>query len=119
MERMTAMRSANLAIRGRCSLTLMPGTLVAISLYGPPLAWPGLRSNVSIWLGPPFIHSRMHDRLRLGSRAAPAARFSSQPDIEKPTTPAAESLSQSRRDRRGVSEELRDMGTPCGWRAGE
>ena len=56
----------NLASFGRCSLILMPGDAVSISLNGPPLAWPGLRSKVSIWLGPPFIHSRMHDRLRCG-----------------------------------------------------
>ena len=71
-----------LATFGRCSLILMPGTLVAISLKGPPLAWPGLRSKVSIWLGPPFIHSRMHERLRCGSSAAAAASRPSQPDSE-------------------------------------
>ena len=41
---------------------------------GPPLAWPGFRSKVSIWLGPPFIQSRMHDRFRCGLDAASAAR---------------------------------------------
>ena len=71
-----------LAIFGRCSLILMPGTLVSISLNGPPLAWPGLRSKVSIWLGPPVIHSRMHERLRCGLAAVSAARASSQPDSE-------------------------------------
>jgi hypothetical protein len=39
----------------------------------------------------------MHDRVRLGSLAARAANDSIQPDIEQPTTPAAESLNQSRR----------------------
>src|SRR5437588_1419131 len=103
MDRMTAMRSANRAIFGRCSLILMPGTLVAVSLKDPPLAWPGLRSNVSIWLGPPFIHNRMHERLRCGWEAVSAARLSSQPDIEWLMTPAAVSRSQSRLDRRGRS----------------
>src|SRR3954464_10050228 len=98
MERMTAKRSANLAIRGRCSLTWMPGTLVAISLYGPPLTWPGLRSNVSIWLGPPFIHSKMQERRRCGLVAVSCAIASSQPDIEQPTTPAADNCKASRRD---------------------
>src|SRR5205809_3734341 len=95
---MIAMWSMNLAILGRCSLILMPVTEVSISLNGPPLAWPGLRSNVSIWLGPPFIHSRMHDRLRCGSFAAAPAMRSSQPDIEKPTNPAAVYRSRSRLD---------------------
>src|SRR5262249_21437979 len=82
-----------------CSLIRMPGTLVSVAANGPPLAWPGFRSNVSIWLGPPLIHSRTHDRLRCGFAAASAASASSQPDDEQPTTPAADSRSQSRRDR--------------------
>ncbi len=58
------------------------GDGVSISRKGPPLAWPGLRSKVSIWLGPPFIQSRMHDRRRCGWPAASAAMLSSQPDME-------------------------------------
>src|SRR5262245_56273013 len=99
MERMTASLSPCLASFGRCSLKRTPGAFVAISLNGPPLACPGLRSKVSIWLGPPFIHKRMHARLRCGSFAAASAMRSSQPDIEKPTHPAAVSRSRSRRDR--------------------
>src|SRR5438132_6747517 len=91
-----------LAILGRCSLILMPGTAVAISLNGPPLTVPGFKSNVSIWLGPPFIHRRMHERRRCGLLAAAAARFSSQPDMEKLTTPADVNVSHSRRDRVGM-----------------
>ena len=83
----------------------MPGTLVAMGLKGPPLAWPGLRSKVSSWLGPPLIHSRIQERLRWGWSAVSAARVSSQPDIEEPTTPAVDSRSQSRRDR----DEIRVM----------
>ena len=52
----------------------MPGTAVSIALNGPPLAWPGFGSNVSIWLGPPVIQSRMHAFLRVGSAAARPAR---------------------------------------------
>src|SRR5579875_1352379 len=92
---------------GRCSLNLMPGTVVAISLKGPPLAWPGFKSKVSIWLGPPFIHKRMQARLRSGLAAAAAARFSSQPDIEAPSTPAADKRSHSRRVK---CQSERDMG---------
>src|SRR5262245_22864559 len=83
----------------------MPGTLVAISLNGPPFLCPGLRSKVSIWLGPPFIHNRMHDRLRCGRGAAASASRPNQPDSEEPTTPAAVSRSQSRRARTGADME--------------
>src|SRR5438876_3315562 len=102
MERTRTMSFMCLAILGRCSLILMPGTAVEISLNGPPLLVPGFKSNVSIWLGPPFIHRRMHERRRCGLLAAAAARFSSQPDIEKLITPADDSVSHSRRERAGV-----------------
>jgi hypothetical protein len=82
MERMMVMRSMWRATRGRCSLIRMPGALVGISRKGPPLAWPGLRSKVSVWLGPPLIHSRMHDRRRCGLAVASAANVSIQPDSE-------------------------------------
>src|SRR5205085_11250533 len=89
------------AIFGRCSPILMPSTAVAISLYGPPLAWPGLRSQRSIVAGPPFIQRRMQERRRCGLAAASAANAGSQPDIDPPSTPAAESFSQSRREKVG------------------
>ncbi len=38
----------------------MPETLVAIALVSPPLDWPGFGLNVSNWLGPPDIQSKMH-----------------------------------------------------------
>ena len=34
-------------------------TLVCIGRNGPPVGRPGFMSKVSIWLAPPFIHSRM------------------------------------------------------------
>src|SRR5262249_40171348 len=92
------------AIFGKFSLIWMPGTLVAMGLKGPPLACPGLRSNVSSWDGPPLIHRRMQERLRWVFLAASRARTSSQPDIEVPK-PAALRRSQSRRDR----DEMRFM----------
>src|SRR5204863_9435492 len=98
MDRIIARWSASLAICEKCSLIWMPGTLVLIGLNGPPWACPGLRSKVSSWLGPPLIHSRMQERLRCGFLAASAASTFSQPDAEGPTTPAAASLSQSRRE---------------------
>src|SRR4051794_36548386 len=101
---MMAILSENLAIFGRCSLTLTPGVLVAISLKLPPLAWPGLRSNRSIVDGPPDIHNRMHC-LRRTKGAAPCASRSNHPDMGAPRTPAADSRSRSRREMRGA-----DMG---------
>src|SRR5215831_18922338 len=97
MERRIAKCLALVARRGRCSLNFMPGTLVAISLEGPPFLWPGFKSKVSIWLGPPFIHNRIQARLR-SELVAASARRSSQPDIEQPSTPAADKRSHSRRD---------------------
>src|SRR5450432_1955805 len=88
---------AILAILGKCSEILMPLTEVAISLMVPPLAWPGLRSNVSIWLGPPFIHNRMQARLR-SAGAVSLAMASSQGNVEAPTKPAHDKRNTSRRD---------------------
>src|SRR5438876_6800890 len=111
---MMAMWSMNLAILGKCSLIRIPGIAVAISLYGPPLTWPGFRSKVSIWLGPPFIHSRIQERRRCGLAAASAANVSSQPDTEQPSAPAVDSRNHSRRVKdgsrviEGLRLELRD-----------
>src|SRR5436190_7119169 len=43
----------------------------------------------------------MHERRRWGFLAASAANAGSQPDIDPPSTPAAESFSQSRREKVG------------------
>jgi hypothetical protein len=81
-------------------------------LVGPAVAWPGLGSKVSIWLGPPDIQSRMHDFRRRGSVAAPAATFSSQPEAEPPRTPADARRNICRRVRRGSDDDERLMATP-------
>src|SRR5262245_17317409 len=94
------------AIFGRCSLILTPGTAVAISLNSPPLAWPGLRSHRSMVLGPPFIHSRMHERLRFGRGAAASAIRGIHPDSEAPANPAVKSRRQSRRENSKDMEDL-------------
>src|SRR5262245_53792019 len=96
---------------GRCSLMRMPGTAVWISLNGPPLACPGLRSKVSIWLGPPAIHSRMHDRLRRGSFAAVEARALNQPESEPPASAAEVACSQARREQ--CRSAFAAMSVPC------
>src|SRR4051812_27845971 len=87
-----------LASLGRCSPTDRPGTPVAIGLNGPPLAWSGLGSKVSIWRGPPVIHRRMTDFLRFGSVAALAARVSIHPEADAPMAPAEARRNQSRRE---------------------
>jgi hypothetical protein len=70
MLRMTPRCLAIAASFGRCSLIRIPGTAVSISLNGPPFLWPGLRSQVSVWLGPPDIHRTMHARGGLAPAAA-------------------------------------------------
>src|SRR5437870_2488202 len=82
----------------------MPGTEVAIGLNSPASGVPGFMSNVSFWLGPPSIHSKMHDLCLTPDPAACAAIRSSQPDIEVRAAPAAENFRKSRRDRCVVRE---------------
>src|SRR5438445_9601843 len=98
MLRKSARCSICLAILGRCSLIWMPGTEVGIALY----SLPAFKSNVCDCAGPPAIHRRMHDLCLvpwLAARAARSASSPNQPDADEPRTPAAESLSQSRRER--------------------
>src|SRR5687767_505148 len=59
IERMMAMLCICLAISGMCSEICTPEALVEIGLKGPPVFAPGLRSQMSIVLGPPLIHSMM------------------------------------------------------------
>jgi len=77
-----ALGNVTIIAKGDTELPGIPGAAVWISLKGPPLACPGLRSKVSIWLGPPFIHSRIQARLRSGLAAAALASCSSQPETE-------------------------------------
>ena len=63
-----------LATLGRCSLISTPPAEVAIGLNGPPFfSLSGLRSQVSMWLGPPDIQSRMQLLFVLRSRWALAS----------------------------------------------
>src|SRR5262245_41586575 len=87
------------AVRGRCSLTCRPGTDVGIGLNSPPSRVPGFMSKVSLCDGPPSIHRRMHALCLAFVWAAWVASTLSQPDIEVAATPAADSLSRSRRER--------------------
>src|SRR4051812_14069032 len=93
----------------QCSLISTPGALVLTGLKSPAPLLPGLRSRVSLWLGPPSIQRRMQClALALGlARASPARadRTSIHPEAEAPNTPAADSLRKSRRDRSDRWEE--------------
>src|SRR3954447_21992864 len=95
MERRMVAWCIILASFGKCSLICTPGTLVSIGLKVPGLGVPGFMSNVSLWLGPPAIHSRMHDLVFLVWSAAPLASRLNQPETERAETPAAASLSAS------------------------
>ena len=58
------------ACSGRCSLISMPGTFVVIGLNSPrnSAGASGLRSYMSMWLGPPASQSRITDfASRLGA----------------------------------------------------
>src|SRR5437763_16165892 len=77
----------------------MPGTEVAIGLNSPASFVPGFMSNVSFWLGPPAIHSRMHDLCFTPDPAAPAATWPSHPDADVRAAPAAVNRRKSRRER--------------------
>src|SRR5262245_60500425 len=61
-----------LAMLGRCALIITPLAEVSIGLNGPPFrSLSGLRFQVSMWLGPPDIQSRMQllGFLRTGAAA--------------------------------------------------
>src|SRR5262249_61447287 len=84
----------------------MPGTDVAIGRNSPASGVPGFMSNVSFWLGPPSIQSKMHDLCLAPDPAACAAIRSSQPDAEVRAAPAAENLRNARRDNSALRELL-------------
>src|SRR5438309_916737 len=75
----------------------MPGTDVGIGLNSPASFVPGFMSNVSFWLGPPSIQSRMHALCFRPAPAAVAARESNHPDADARAAPAAENRRKSRR----------------------
>src|SRR5260221_14225314 len=106
MPRKIAAWPMMVAIFGRCSEISMPGTLVLIGLNSPASLVPGFMSKVSLWLGPPSIHRRMHDLVLARVSAAWAASGASQPEIDGASTPSDD---RRRKSRRG--KEL-NMGLP-------
>src|SRR5205823_5704350 len=98
-----------------------------ISLYGPPFSCPGFRSHRSMVLGPPAIHSRMHDRFGFGlvpSAAAWASRpIQPERDTAVLTAPTRNRCRRLRRASNGDMAALREkvVGTRavgC-WRTGD
>ena len=89
------------AILGRCSQICTPGILVLMGLNDPRIrsGWSGFISQVSMWLGPPVIQSRMTLLLLLmGLPAfAASARACSRLGTVSPAMPARPAFSMLRR----------------------
>src|SRR4051812_42551276 len=75
----------------------MPGTAVEIALVSPPLAWPGFGLNVSNWLGPPCIQSKMHAMPRWRRSSARTVTMSVQLSMPPARAAAETPLRKSRR----------------------
>src|SRR5436305_1734554 len=104
MLRTTASRSARPASFGRCSHTWTPGTLVATGLNSPALGVPGFMSKVSVWAGPPAIHSRIQAlRYAVGGAAGQGAEV----EPLQPLLPGDVRLAQLGDQRRAGVGELR------------
>src|SRR6266852_8585737 len=90
-----------LAKRGRCSLSWIPGTEVAIGLNSPrtSLGAAGFMSHISRWLGPPFKKTRIQESA-LGACPVPAERefARSKPGRLKPKRPLPPTCSMWRRE---------------------
>src|ERR1019366_2163842 len=104
MLRTSAISCARSASRGRCSLSVMPGTRVLRALNEPPVGLPGLGSKVSMWLGPPLSHKRMQAP---AGRAGLAANARGGAEARETIAPKMELIPARRRSRRangGASE---------------
>src|SRR5438874_2004108 len=99
MPRTTTPWCITSAVFGRCSLISTPGALVLIGLKSPAPLLCGLRSNVSLWLGPPAIQSMMQDLALVGGAPAAAWLASTFIHPEKDATPTPAALSWRNRRR--------------------
>ena len=101
MERTRQYRSASAASRGSNSPIRVPGTEVAIGLYGPRTSSgaSGFGSQVSIWLAPPYWHTKMHDfaRARAGTGRDGYPPAASNSGSDRPSIPSPPTRSNCRR----------------------
>src|SRR5579883_840413 len=120
-DRTTLSLSKIFACRGRCSLICTPGTLVLIGLNSPRTSTGafGLRSYMSMWLGPPASHTRMTD-LRFEDELPLAARALSKPGSVRPPKASAPTRRKVRRfrEKSSICELLANPGreaSGCMW----
>src|SRR5438045_1388172 len=92
MLRITASLSATPAIFGRYSHTCRPVTFDWIGRNGPPVGRPGFMSKVSIWLAPPFAHSRMQRLFWRAASWAMVCELNSPPQLATAMPPAVASV---------------------------
>ena len=97
IDRIRATSFITRATRGKWWATWIPGTAVSMALVSPPVSVPGLGSQVSSWLGPPPIQSRMQAICRFRSSSAWTAIRSVK---LRPASPAAPRPIPRRNDRR-------------------
>src|SRR5262249_62259116 len=90
MVRTTTIRLASRARRGMYSSKRIPGIAVGTVECGPALHCPGFGSQVSNWLGPPLIQTRMARFWFFRSSAATAGR-------KRPPSPARTALPRNAR----------------------
>jgi hypothetical protein len=78
----------------------IPGTVVAMGLYGPRISAgaSGLRSQVSRWLGPPHNKMKMHDLSVAPSLFGAPTRAATIPGTLRFNIPAPPSWSNRRRE---------------------
>jgi len=76
IERITAYRFARFASSGKCSPICRPGTVVRMGLKDPRISMgaSGFGSQVSSWLGPPHMYSRITDFALAGFMPGAAAK---------------------------------------------
>src|SRR3954452_3083011 len=100
IDRIRANLLVSFAIRVCSSLIRMPGTAMAIGLYGPRISSgaPGLRSQVSRWLGPPHRRMKMHDFSAAPFGASPPpTRAATSPGVARLRAPAPPAWRSRRR----------------------
>src|SRR4051794_27070141 len=109
MLRRRASRCIWVAVLGKSSEILTPGTLVAIDRNGPPVSVFGLGSQVSSWLAPPASQITSTCRCFLASSAAIDGLVKPEKPAPRPAPrPAAATPPRNRRRDARCSTELQE-----------